>query len=110
MLTETQWQEFLASCNFMQPVIEHSTYFQVETACGTETIPGDVVGRTVGTAAEYFSNYCEGRILDADKCVPLQSGYLARMSAPGYMDCTEWAAFDTEQKAREYLVSMFGED
>ena len=28
-------------------------------------------------------------------------GYGARLSAPGYLDCTEWTVFDTEDEARE---------
>ena len=29
------------------------------------------------------------------------------MSAPGYMDCTEWAVFDTEDEALAYLEDMY---
>lgn len=32
------------------------------------------------------------------------------MSAPGYMDCTEWAVFDTVAEANEYLNEMYGDD
>lgn len=105
----TEWEEFCQSCTHMQPVIEHAQYFQLETTAGTETIPADVIGRTVGTAAETFANYCEGSIVDPDECIECKTGWIARMSAPGYMDCTEWAAFDTEQAAEDYLVEMYGE-
>jgi hypothetical protein len=30
-------------------------------------------------------------------------GYGARLSAPGYLDCTPWAVFDTYDEAKEYL-------
>lgn len=33
-------------------------------------------------------------------------GHGVRLSAPGYMDCTEWAVFDTEKECREYLRDM----
>jgi hypothetical protein len=33
-------------------------------------------------------------------------GYGARLSASGFLDCTEWAVFDTEDEAREYLEEM----
>lgn len=36
-------------------------------------------------------------------------GYGARLSAPGYLDCTEWTVFDTEGDAREYLAEMYGD-
>ena len=35
-------------------------------------------------------------------------GYYARLSAPGYLDCTEWAGpFGSEYKAAEYLVETY---
>ena len=34
----------------------------------------------------------------------------ARLSAPGYLDCTEWSVFDTEQEAEEYLDENYPED
>jgi hypothetical protein len=37
-------------------------------------------------------------------------GYGARLSAPGYLDCTEWTVFDTEEEARAYLEEMYPED
>jgi len=36
-------------------------------------------------------------------------GYGARLSAPGYMDCTEWGVFDTPEAAREHLIEMYCE-
>ena len=33
-------------------------------------------------------------------------GYGARLSAPGYLDCTEWAVFDSEDEARQYLEEL----
>ena len=37
-------------------------------------------------------------------------GYGARLSAPGYLDCTEWTVFDTEDEAREHLEEMYPDD
>lgn len=37
-------------------------------------------------------------------------GYGARLSAPGYLDCTEWTVFDTEDEARKYLEEMYPDD
>jgi hypothetical protein len=36
-------------------------------------------------------------------------GYGARLSAPGYLDCTDWNVYDTEQEAREVLEEMYPE-
>ena len=37
-------------------------------------------------------------------------GWGARLSAPGYLDATEWAVFDTKQEAAQYLLEMYGND
>ena len=37
-------------------------------------------------------------------------GWGARMSAPGYLDCTEWVVFETVEEAYEYLDEYYGED
>jgi hypothetical protein len=107
------FQSFAASCNFMVPSIEHGDYFKVETSAGTEIIPADVVGMP-GSPAD-FRDYCEGEIL-IDDDIPLseqiperQTGYLARMTAPGYMDCTDWTAHASESDAQTYLMETYGE-
>ncbi len=38
----------------------------------------------------------------------LKHGWLARLSASGYMDCTEWCAYETEEEAKAALVEMYG--
>jgi len=40
----------------------------------------------------------------------LIEGYGARLSAPGYLDCTEWAVFDTVAQAEQYLEEMYGDE
>jgi hypothetical protein len=37
-------------------------------------------------------------------------GYGARLSAPGYLDCTEWTVFDTREDAEKYLEENYPED
>jgi hypothetical protein len=50
--------------------------------------------------------YCEGKVQSWENV----EGYGARLSAPGYLDCTEWNVYDTEQEAREALDEMYPED
>lgn len=95
---------------FMQPQVYKGQYFSIETTEGTEIVPSDVIGRTVGTAAEAFENYVSGSIEDPDECIECKSGWLARMSAPGYMDCTEWTVYDSEAEAWEQLLKDYGND
>lgn len=33
-------------------------------------------------------------------------GYGARLSAPGYLDCTDWTVFKTEDEAWNYLQTL----
>jgi hypothetical protein len=37
-------------------------------------------------------------------------GYGARLSAPGYLDCTEWTVFDTKEEAETFLDEMYPDD
>lgn len=37
-------------------------------------------------------------------------GYGARLSAPGYLDSTYWAVFETQKQAAQYLIDTFGSD
>jgi hypothetical protein len=95
---------------FMQKQIYFSGYFAIDTTHGIQIVPDDVIGRTVSTHVEAFANYIEGEPLDDDEMIEHQTGWLGRMSAPGYMDCTEWSAYKTEQEANEHLEEMYGED
>ncbi len=38
--------------------------------------------------------------------IRMRDGWGARLSAPGYMDCTDWAVFDTEEEAADHLACM----
>lgn len=95
--------------SFMQPQIEFADYFEIETNIGTEIVPADVIGRTCATHVEALLGYLEGEPLDDDEEVPLKEGWLARMHAPGYMDCTEWSAFATLAEAENYLLDTYGD-
>ena len=64
------------------------------------------------TDAELFaakvkiSPYCDGEPQTWENI----KGYGARLSAPGYLDCTNWQVFDTEEEAEEYLTEEYPED
>lgn len=95
---------------FMKPEIYKGLYFAIETTCGTEIVPADVIGRTVGTHVEAFANYLEGAPLDSEECAECREGWLARMSAPGYMDCTAWGAYASKEAAERALSEMYGDE
>lgn len=89
---------------FMQPVIEKGDAYVVETSHGTEIVPADLVGGS--PTLKSFKDYCEGKPRSFEK----KSGYLARMSAPGYLDVTAWSLHETAKEAKEHLEEMYGEE
>ncbi|RQH02737.1 hypothetical protein [Paraburkholderia dinghuensis] len=94
----------------MQPQVYRGGYFEIDTTCGRETVPVDVCGRLANTGVSFFANYLEGTPLDGDAVIECYDGWLARMSAPGYLDCTDWTHHGTQDEAMEYLVDMYGEE
>lgn len=95
--------------SFMRPYIEHGDYFKVNTSAGTEIVPCDVIGRTMNVHVDALLNYLEGTPDDPEELCEVQTGWLARMSAPGYMDCTDWSAHASEDDARAFLLDTYGE-
>jgi hypothetical protein len=108
--------------DFMQRQITgNQNWLRVETTCGTEFVPSGELGLFVRNSeqailplsdtdrARYEKQirpYTEGTIESWENI----KGYGARLSAPGYLDCTEWAVFDTEDEARAYLDEYYPED
>ena len=95
--------------SFMQPYIALETYFEVDTSSGTEIVPTDVVGRTMDVHVEALLNYLDGAPNDLDAMCEVQTGWLCRMTAPGYLDCTSWNAFESWGTAAKYLIDTFGD-
>lgn len=92
---------------FMVPQVERGAWFVVELADGgSEVVPTDVVGDVnpetpEGLAA--FLDYVEGAPESAER----RECWAARLSAPGYMDCTPWTLADSEAEARRELRDSF---
>ena len=96
--------------SFMQPQVQFDHYYEVDTTHSTEIVPCDVLGQQLGTiTARLLTDYCEGRICEPDDKLHPRTGWLARMSADGYMDCTAWCDFPTELEAWQYLATMYGD-
>lgn len=103
------------AAGFMVPSVWEDTMLSVETNCGTETVPDEC-----GDPADYWDDeteeyapafvahvleYCEGNRVESVERV---SGWFARLSAPGYMDCTDMAGpFESESAAEAYLVETY---
>lgn len=106
---------------FMQQQIEFGEWVEVDGAYGIECIPADLVRLPPMVTDEWYepepedsddtrimefigdlADYIESDV-DLVSRVRRVFGYGARLSAPGYADCTEWAVFPTEWEAREHL-------
>jgi len=111
---------------FMQPEILKGSWLMVDGDHGIDAIPAQLFDPavlnsfghthaewTVEPDSEGFEKLC-AHVRDYTEnrniySINLRRGYGARLSAPGYMDCTEWSVFDTEQEAEEYLRDMYPE-
>jgi hypothetical protein len=87
--------------DFMKPQVVFSDWYCVETTCGSEIVPFDDVGKDA--AKEDFADFIEGEYLEHEEI----TGWGARLSAPGYTDCTSWSVYETEEKAKEHLREAY---
>lgn len=86
--------------SFMEPQVQFGKWYRCDTDDGVEYVPEDV------TKPDKLPLYVEGKLQSFE----LIEGYGARMSAPGYLDCTDWCVFSTEEEAVEFLAETFGEE
>jgi hypothetical protein len=94
---------------FMEPEIYKGQYYEVSANHGeTYIVPVEAAG-TVTTYGE-LADYVEGTIDEPEEPAVLLTGWLARLSAPGYMDCTDWTVCDSRAAAEEYLKETYGDD
>ena len=106
---------------FMQQQISGpGMWVELDGTSGITALPFDVLSRHEQEIAEsidsdsedpedlqaHFGDYYDGKV----QSVSTRTGFGARLSAPGYMDCTEWSVFDTESEAQAWLEEMYGED
>lgn len=102
--------DFRAWCRahqHMQPVVYVGDFYRVETSEGSEIVPAELA--YTPKTADDMRDYLQGEPDDIDAPIVKESGYLARMSAAGYMDCTDWTAHDSESDAWQYLIENYGE-
>jgi hypothetical protein len=57
-----------------------------------------------------YANQIQGYVEDTPETWENVKGYGARLSAPGYLDCTEWTVFDTTEEAITFLDKYYPED
>lgn len=89
---------------FMQPeVTEKQEWAEVETTAGIWWVPFDVLSKSEAESArrgdfEPLLKYTEGNAVYLDQS-GIKKGYGVRLSAPGYMDATDWEVYDNKKEA-----------
>lgn len=101
--------------SFMQKQItSRQHWLEVETTHGTEFLPQELVANVANCYEDAEDDNSFNEVQKYTEGEPQSwkwiEGYGARMSAPGYMDCTEWCVFDTQEEAEQYLKEMYGDD
>jgi len=113
-------EKFIKADSFMKPEIYQGEAYEVDGSGGITVVPFDLVGdlglvvgesmdeddESFKLAAAALKDFVEGEIWR----IELSEGWLARLSAPGYMDSTEWSIYDSKQEAEEELKIMYGDD
>jgi len=109
--------------SFMQREITgQQEWLEIDGASGVEFTPIEYAdGAAIQTARDLDNGedvddediqdfigsvYSCGKVYSAT----IRMGFGARLSAPGYLDCTEWGIFDTAAEAEEYLSETYPED
>lgn len=95
-------------------VTTNQLWILIDGTNGTTFVPADMapeVARAINLGLVWMSERRANKYYDGVVyATELIEGYGARLSAPGYLDCTEWNVFDTQQAAEEYLRDEYPED
>ena len=113
---------------FMKPQILFGYWLLVDDACGTEVVPADLIGglswmalgcdydtdcmeedSNLRNTIDALEDFIESNVDDVTS-IRLVKAYGARLSAPGFMDCTEWTVFKTIAEATDYLEETYGDE
>lgn len=89
---------------FMAAQIEQGDYIEIDGDHGSTFIPADIVGALPDDSEARIAavrDYYEGSTIN--EVTEHKGKWGARLSADGYMDCTEWSVYDTEAEAKRAL-------
>lgn len=86
--------------SFMQTQVLHGDWWEVETKEGTVILPVEFFPTKESVKEAHPDAYSITIHLDK---------WGARLSAPGYLDCTDWTLHETDTDALEYLEEVYGD-
>lgn len=112
--------------SFLEPALVYGQWFELDGPAGTEWVDADLIDKPkeflarieaeneeVSGGFRYdpipapLADYCENTKASH---IRLVKGWGARLSAPGYLDCTPWCVFGTKKEAKEYLKEQQGDE
>ncbi len=89
---------------FMVPDIDKGKWYSVESHSDTVFVLAEYLNDVIQNHLDYLESN------DSIEVVYLGNGYGSRLSAPGYLDCTDWnAPFDTELDAMAALYDLYAD-
>ena len=95
----------------MKTQIIHTRFLEIDGDQGTDYVPFDDIyhaaTKTCNPTKSDVKNYTEN---DEIYEISILDGYGARLTMPGFMDCTPWAVFETELEAKQYIEWIGGTD
>lgn len=90
---------------FMKPEAIFGKFIIVETTNGTEIYPEGILSEDDIKDIILTQNICEDNTLDYETV----EGWFGRLSASGYMDCTEWSGpYQSEEEALRSIEELYG--
>lgn len=104
---------------FMKPEVFHSKGIEVDTSSGTQFIPSDVVEYTgpdteeaeeIGKQFAQIKDYLEVHKPDQVFSIHHIEGWFGRLSAPGYLDATDYIFGDSEEEVEQELKNLYGDE
>lgn len=94
---------------FMTPHYTNDTFWRLEMPNGESEVYPEL--NFAFDAIKGDNNSILRREDGATYTLTRETGWWCRLSADGYMDCTEWSGpFDTEEEAREHIKEQYDVD
>lgn len=106
--------------SFMKPEIFHGNYVEISGDNGSIFLPLEHLSLSLETGINYdfadlpeedmeevakaYQNHIEGNA--EINFVSVNTGYVYRLSASGYMDCTDFSVAESEEEALKNLLDM----
>ena len=99
---------------FMKLECYETDYYEIDGPMGIDVVPADNAEDlnpsefdASGPIPLALRDYCENTQFWT---IERKHGWLARYSAPGYMDCTPWVVGKTRERAEGYAREYYGDD